>query len=1550
MAAFFDDDLIDFDHEADFGTDAEGEGAAGAETGDYDDQNGSLGAGADSNDEDADLGGGSVGTLPGSNGVRRRKRGSRGGAKVAQQAMDSSKRWRSGAVPSVPTFDGDIEANPYCLRHYRRRLMRWVRITKEFLPANEQALRALEQLRGEAEQEFEEVDDARFDHPDGIGRLLADLEVSFGEREIFRQGGTIREFENIGRLQGESITAFVRRFRLLERKLADNKVPAYPEQALVIKLLDGLKIDERATSALLLAAGNKYDMRAILEAIRIQFPPGMSDFGELEGDENYGDPNEEWAEEADLYVDDTIEETGDGEVENEAPATEHPDGADEGADDYSHDYDNAQQEFEALISAANALTVTSKKLATIAQARGYYAVEGKGKSKKGGNPPKGKGKGKGKGKSKGKPFAKGPPKGQGKATGADAQKQARLRGALCLGCGSSEHWVRDCPTTSVYQAQLASVDVELDPEGFPTVAWMVSAEAATNHVDASFLIADTGCQRQVAGSAWHAQKASEILPLERLFAPQNCKFSFGPGPGLQSLGRYTYPAGIAGHCVMLSVSEVEVSAPGLLSRRALETLGAVPDLVAGEVVFKALNGSKTKLYLSPCGPPDVWCPGAFLPKHVKLENLSTNSSALLVHLIEFMTSVQNTVLHYSAISLRPALKDSILRIFALPSTAATMLSTPAAMAAQRAMGQDKYLKTPDNCNHPSGLRGYAASGMKIMICDVCGYRAVVNPVTGAHLPATPNATPSSKTPLNLSANAKAKVLPGKAKGPIPAPPPRASRDFLQPSSASSQGYGPSRAAGPKFLPKPKARTSQVTAQYFEMNSDAGRPRQWRASSRAGSDSEHMSVTSEPPPDPPFRSWREQRAHWGQVSEGMFGQDTVSPALGLEPEDWTLNDWEQNIAEAEETGEAQLFDEEEDEDGGGVLNGLLQGSPDEPLSSEDRGCFVLRQGVRKRLRGASKVLHSAWESEAKIYETRAKASRRLRLHKADLVEIHDGPFHVSEEAIRLGLKTLQPLTTKAIVRGDLTTQRAALLRWKPFLVIWKVPVNAPARDLLQAWLGLLSELYENHRVHFLVGGWDRLDTQSQELLTRIGSRTSSSPTTSNSSWHSSLPELSEHSASGDCHREPSASGDCHREPPASLMYESKKILYGITEALHRLGDERFCANRGPWSSSIDQWDLWHSEVDNQDHYLSYFLDVTRHEDSWSPLLKEAETRLRDMVSTAVTLKPSPFLEQIKALVPWDLKRVQISRTPKQRRAPTDLVAEGVKHRGAALLMNDSTVIIEAETMRSIVHAPSSRFDKPVQVAIFFYGNAPDTSLNPVENSRPEPPRDPRQQRAEEPEDAETMQPHQAGCRDISFPGAQDVPRWLCNVLRRLHTNLGHPAKETLVRQLVLSGASSLAVKGARCLQCEVCRRVQPPREPRPARAFTPRRFNDRLYMDILFLKDVQGTVYGYLSCVDDATCYHSVQYLPDRQEMTVIQTLMNGWYSFFGAPDELVLDAEGAFRGLRFEVLQIQCGTKLRCVPAAMLTGNSAAPNVMDKRSDMFVPGWCRNLLRLLWRR
>ena len=652
-----------------------------------------------------------------------RGRGSRGGASVKASSTNgksTTPKWRSGQIPPAPVFDGDIESDPYCYRHYKKKLERWVLITREFLPPNEQALRAREQLRGEAELEFAEVGDERFNCPEGIAHLLSDLQESFGEKELFRQGGAIREFESIGRLQGETITSFVRRFRLLERKLRDHKVATYPEEARVVKLLDGLRLDERSTSALLLAAGNKYNMASILDAIKIQYPAGMSVTGiplrpsalkknnskakhrrawhtqaasaSSESaptflnyqDENSTIPEEDAVEE---WIEDGVVPTGDVQGDDVVYNEE----------DYEaeiHDAVEGEWHDDEFTEAVEALTVTSKRLADITKARGFY--QAKDKKGKGGqkSSPKGKGKGKsssfrsssapsksfGKGKrpqSKGKGFGKPSPT----PTRANFDlQQKRLEESLCLGCGSADHFIRDCPQSSTYSAQLTTAGIVLDAQGIPVEhsAWVTSfqqpeqkeviqlpalingapcpltsptlwdyfkesTEVITRNpkalvqyadTDAALMIADTGCQRQVAGKSWHAQRQQEIQPLVALEFGESCTFSFGPNAGEPSSRRLAYPAGIAGVAVMCGVSEVSANAPALFSRPAFEALGAVPDITKGIMYFRALR-KHTTLYLSRCGHlairvdewpdevfdwpmhfegekvPDVWLPDSF---------------------------------------------------------------------------------------------------------------------------------------------------------------------------------------------------------------------------------------------------------------------------------------------------------------------------------------------------------------------------------------------------------------------------------------------------------------------------------------------------------------------------------------------------------------------------------------------------------------------------------------------------------------------------------------------------------------------------------------------------------------------------------------------------------------------------------------------------------------------------------------------------------------------------------------------------------------------------
>ena len=167
----------------------------------------------------------------------------------------------------------------------------------------------------------------------------------------------------------------------------------------------------------------------------------------------------------------------------------------------------------------------------------------------------------------------------------------------------------------------------------------------------------------------------------------------------------------------------------------------------------------------------------------------------------------------------------------------------------------------------------------------------------------------------------------------------------------------------------------------------------------------------------------------------------------------------------------------------------------------------------------------------------------------------------------------------------------------------------------------------------------------------------------------------------------------------------------------------------------------------------------------------------------------------------------------------------------------------------------------------------------------------------------------------------------NALRRLHTNLGHPSNESLVRHLAQAGASGVALLGGKALRCSVCSRTKPPHQPRPAKAVRSRRFNDRIFLDIVFLKNVNFETFAYLNVLDDATTYQVLDSLSSRSEECVVNTLVNGWLRYFGYPDEMVVDAEGALRGILFENLVAQTGIQLPfCAARCTL---STGKNVRD---------------------
>ncbi|CAK9060480.1 WD repeat-containing protein 65, partial [Durusdinium trenchii] len=326
--------------------------------------------------------------------------------------------------------------------------------------------------------------------------------------------------------------------------------------------------------------------------------------------------------------------------------------------------------------------------------------------------------------------------------------------------------------------------------------------------------------------------------------------------------------------------------------------------------------------------------------------------------------------------------------------------------------------------------------------------------------------------------------------------------------------------------------------------------------------------------------------------------------------------------------------------------------------------------------------------------------------------------------------------------------------------------------------------------------------------------------------------------------------------------AKSLVDAFTSEMQDLGDERFILATST-STPMPGTPAWPAPSTPgpgpmlEDDHVSLQKDP----DSWRPLLKEAAERLEGKVAVAAEIKPSAFLEQVKALVPWHISFAQIYRTPKTRRLPTQrmLNVPEITHRGAALLYHDNTIEVESQALEDLTN-PNSRFERSVRVAIFIYGKpmAVETSAQRRTLSKLTSPPTPV---AVEPE--QTMKPWEPGAADISFPGLSEdqVPRWMQNALERIHSNLG--------------------------------------------------RFNERVTLDLLYTKDSSGETFAFLNQVDDATTLQVLTLVNDRNSSTITSALVKGWFQHYGLPETLLVDAEGAMKSFAFDELMAQSNIMVR---------------------------------------
>eukprot|EP00971_Amphidinium_carterae_P332304 6466392-Amphidinium_carterae.1 len=314
------------------------------------------------------------------------------------------------------------------------------------------------------------------------------------------------------------------------------------------------------------------------------------------------------------------------------------------------------------------------------------------------------------------------------------------------------------------------------------------------------------------------------------------------------------------------------------------------------------------------------------------------------------------------------------------------------------------------------------------------------------------------------------------------------------------------------------------------------------------------------------------------------------------------------------------------------------------------------------------------------------------------------------------------------------------------------------------------------------------------------------------------------------------------------------------------------------------------------YVEPDWDVSR----WQPLLLQAEEILTSR-SMWVPEEESRFWKAVNHLVPWDLRRITVARTPKARRFLPEVQHT---HRGAALLYSDRTIEIEYEDLGDLATGYLKRkFSKPVAIGIFWYGlpariAAPDELEQTPDQLRMADPEAP-------PSELPPVVARPGSVRKVNcspgvyflVPKSVNVGDEILHVLGRLHCSLGHPDTKALSRLLLAQQVPTHHVRLLEGLHCDHCARHVHPRPPRSATF--PREsagaFGEHVSSDIFYVHRPDGVTTQVLGAVCHTTRLHGAIRLHSRESQHVLQQFLTMWVNPYGYMTQLVTDADGAFR-------------------------------------------------------
>ncbi|CAK0893621.1 unnamed protein product [Prorocentrum cordatum] len=179
------------------------------------------------------------------------------------------KKWRGGPCPAPPPLEArlqNIYKQPRYYQKWVRKVHMWKARARHYKPMAELALDLSDVITGEGAEMIESLKWARLYSQDGIDLVINSLAV-FDEQQILQVGDLMEEYEEVERLPGELLAAYVAHFKDLEMRLKRAELPAQQGQFRAFKLLRSSCLSPEVRRNLLLATGNEYDFDRLVQAM-----------------------------------------------------------------------------------------------------------------------------------------------------------------------------------------------------------------------------------------------------------------------------------------------------------------------------------------------------------------------------------------------------------------------------------------------------------------------------------------------------------------------------------------------------------------------------------------------------------------------------------------------------------------------------------------------------------------------------------------------------------------------------------------------------------------------------------------------------------------------------------------------------------------------------------------------------------------------------------------------------------------------------------------------------------------------------------------------------------------------------------------------------------------------------------------------------------------------------------------------------------------------------------------------------------------------------------